>query len=255
VEIEPGQPLRIPLRTAISLQGTVRLPSMRLELLDERFRNRQIDFAPIKLWRDLTVVAKASTTPPPVKTLLRQGTQASEYKSYDLVRSDGRGAAAVPAKLTITHSPDELFVTTCVHDPRGKISVSQATAENSDPAVLLKAHHLRLLLATPDRSQSFLVSPQGRRATTRDQKAESAKLDWSAVSRREGEFWVVEFRVPLSLLNENEAIRFNAVHFDPAESVEDCLSPTLDIGSDPDRVPDFRFGDRSVDRFARLILQ
>jgi hypothetical protein len=61
--------------------------------------------------------------------------------------------------------------------------------------------------------------------------------------------------LPRRLLENGEEPRINVVHSDPTREVESCLTPTFDVGTDPDRIPDFRFGDRSTDRFARLVLE
>src|SRR5439155_14077169 len=120
-----------------------------------------------------------------------------------------------PARLYVTHSPTQLFVTTCVHDPHRKINLGQAKPVKPDPAALLNGHHIRILLTSSNSNLSFVVAPQGGQALTKNQKAESAARGWSGVSRREGDFWVVEFTIPLELLKAHEELRFNAVHFDP----------------------------------------
>ena len=102
-----------------------------------------------------------------------------------------------------------------------------------------------------------MVTPDGQCADARDGDWATDEPDWSATNRRVDDSWVVEITVPRRILGNGEGLnlRINLVHSNPAAEVEDCLSPTFDVGSDPDRNPDFRFGDRSVSRFARLVIE
>lgn len=263
VNLKPGEPLVIPIKYQVILQteaavatakDSARLARMKLEFIDDRFRNREIEFGPIKIWRDLTVrsksIARSTNTRVPSK-----GGKPSASGPYHLVRSDGAGPAAVRASVLLTHTADRLTVTTTLQDPHTKVKDGETAASSPDAAALMKVHHLRMLLAADGHVYSFVVTPEGRRATGRDSKPASVELDWSAVARRKSELWTIEITLPRKFLATSGEWRINLVHADPATGLEDCLSPTFDAGTDPDRVPDIRFGDQNAQRFARLVLE
>jgi hypothetical protein len=263
LQLKPNEPLRIPIERQVKLppltaRGSeglaARLPTMKLKFLDDRFRNREIDFSPLKLWRDRTVHSKPVSAAPKTaeSPTIREAPAPS---SNSLVRSDGNGLATVPADVRVTHSDDKLIVTATVHDPTAKVADDEPAAPTTDAAALLKVQNVRVQFAGSEGLYSFMVTPDGRRADARDGKWESDAPNWSAVNRRVGDDWVIEITLPRKLLGGAAPFRFNFVHANPVADVEDCLSPTFDVGSDPDRNPDFRYGDRNLQRFARLVFE
>jgi hypothetical protein len=250
VRLEPGQPLVLPIAIDLRHGFGETLPGMRLELMDERFRNRTIDFAPLKLWPDRTVHAARQAVGP-----ARESDPPAGAGAYPLVRADGRGRAALPTTVLFRHNGKRLLLTVRVQDHEARDEVTAPKKEPDEFASLVRRRHVRVLLAAHGRRQAFLVSIDGNHARSGDATVEgSDPATWTVSSRRMNHDWVTEFDIPLEPSGEPEPLRVNVVHSDPGALVEDCLSPTFDRGTDPDRVPDFRVGDRSVDRFARLVL-
>jgi hypothetical protein len=219
---------------------------MKLTFSDVRFRNRVIEFDPLKLWRPVTVRSRPITFGANTRGPAGRDTHA-------LVRSDARGAARVPADVVFAHNANELIATVRVQDPKVAVAEKTPVAAN-DQAGLLKRQHLRLVIADSKQTFTFVVSPGGERGDARNGDWAFDESRWSATSHRQGDAWLVTFTVPRERLGDLGRLRVNLVHANPTADVEDCLSPTFDAGSDPDRVPDFRFGDRSTDQFAKLVV-
>ena len=258
--LRPGEPLRIPVKRQIDLEPPATpdpdaaskpatLPRMKLTFIDDRFRNREIEFSPFKLWRDLKVQSQSVKTRPSPATAA--GIQAGP--GYPLIRSDAAPSLG-RSSVTFLHT-DEVLVARCrIWAPEATPTRFETAVIAQDEAALVKKQHVRLLIATGEHNYSFLVSPDATRADACDESWSFEETNWNAFTRRDSSFWVATIVLPRKLLTDTGRLRVNVVHFDPAGEVEDCLSPTLDAGPDPDRVPDFRFNDRSVDRFARIVL-
>jgi hypothetical protein len=258
LQLNPGKPLVIPVQRQLTL-WPVRLekthtagaefPVARLELIDDRFQNRTVSFVPFKVWRELVVRSQPASHD---DDILKDAFHASTYL---FSRSNGFGPAQLPAQCRLTHSTDTLVVTVEINrsDQRGETLSAQTV---QDEAALLKECNLRLLLGTAEHLLALVVTPSGKRADARDGDWSFENSQWSAAVQAAGvDGWSARVTVPRSLLGDQRDLRFNLVHADPVRDIEDCLSPTFDVGGHPDRVPDFRFGDRTVARFARLLLE
>lgn len=263
VRLIPGEPAVILLKRRVAVEfgphapqsdSSARLPRMRLELTDDRFRNRTVEFSPLKIWRNLEVraVAEPKSAGRAVQSP-REGAPDGPAK-YSMVRSDGSGSAAVPSYITVANSADSLTVTTTIRNFAAVVTEGKASAMQGDQSGLIKGENIRVLVATPDHTLTFAGTNDGRCADARNGDWAFSDTDWSATNRRNGDDWELTVMIPRKLLARADGLRLNVVHLDPVKSIEDCLSPTFDVGSDPDRVPDFRFGDRTVNRFARLVL-
>lgn len=260
LNLKPAEPLVIPIKRQVALVAGLfhsseakisPLPRMKLQFLDDRFRNREIEFSPLKLWRDRTICSQSAPKPADAA----QAEKALTPRPFPFVRADGSGPAAVTAYATVRHSEDKLIVIAMLNDTLAKVADDKPAEPTADGVALLKGQNVRLLLATPEHQYSFVVTPDGRRADACDGSWAFDEPDWLAVNRRVEDRWAVEITVPRKLLGAGDGLRVNLVHANPAANVEDCLSPTFDVGSDPDRNPDFRFGDRNVNRFARLVIE
>jgi 3',5'-cyclic AMP phosphodiesterase CpdA len=263
IQLKPDETMTIPVARQVSLDclsatlpegPALRMPRMQLQFLDERFRNRDIEFGPLKIWRDLTVRAASLPHPPTISELLG-GAALGQLERFDLTRSDGTEAARVPAHVQMAASGNRLFFVFSVQHTQAGLIPQQETEIHSNPSDLVKGPHVRLLLADSTHSFGFAVSADGRRADNRDGDWTFDEPDWTAYVRRQPGAWTTAMILPRRLIDGIGELKCNAVHADPAQDIESCLSPTFDAGTDPDRVPDFRFGDRSVSRFARLVIE
>jgi hypothetical protein len=262
IRLVPGEPLTIPLAHEVSLdclfsntepEAVRRIPRMQLQFLDTRFRNRNIEFGPIKVWRDLTVRAVSLADSPTVGQLLDGNAIADDHLT--LIHSNGTQAARVPVQVQMAAAGDRLISVITVHCTQINPVLQQEAKTHSNPTDVVKAEHVRLLLSNGTHSNSFVVGIDGRCAGSRDGDWSFDQPDWSAHIRRQSDACTIAMILPRKLVEGSQELRFNVVHADPAREIESCLSPTFDPGTDPDRVPDFRFGDRSVSRFARLVIE
>jgi hypothetical protein len=261
VRLEPGEPLIIPISRRIALDpisktgaavAAARLPLVQLDFLDERFRNRRIEFSPLKFCKDLTVRAEALEGAPRMSQLL-DGTALRRQKSIQFVRSDATQRAVIPVQMQTARFADRLAAVFTING----IRTNPVTELEAAPAVasdLLRTHHVRWVISNGMHTYAWAVNIDGGRAESKDGDWSFEEPDWSAFVRRRPSSCTIAVVLPMALLEGGDDLRINVVHVDPGTSVESCLSPTFDIGSDPDRIPDFRFGDRTVSRFARLML-
>lgn len=261
LKLVPGEPLSIPVNRQVSLEHLARrndakpesrLPHLMLSFADERFRNRDIEFSPLKFWQELTVHSKPLRALPSQAAVL-DGNAPGMTDPISLVCADGSRPAQVTAQFRIGHAADRLVALITISDAQ-TTATGDVTAQPHTPATdILKAQHVRLVVSDGKHTYGFAVSLDGHRASQLDDKWASNEPDWSADIRRVDRACSIALTLPRQLPGLGELSRINLVHVDSGRDIESCLSPTFDPATDPDRIPDYRFGDRSISRFAQLL--
>jgi hypothetical protein len=140
-------------------------------------------------------------------------------------------------------------------DPAGTVKVKPADPDAEPSSLVLYQEHFRLETWDGEHRRTFAFSPEQLRYC-RCGREDDETTRWQAAAAQATESWCVEMAIPRKLFVDLGRVRINLVHRRriDKEFVDYQLCPTYKLGSDADRLPDWKPAD-GVDGFAGLILE
>jgi hypothetical protein len=249
--LRPGQPLEIPLEAEIDAHALAPSPRVTVAFEPGRFRNRTVEVYPFKLAGPHRVPVAATEGPLSIDGKL-----------------DGTWEAG-PAVALLAYPPhpswcdevhlladrDWLYVGARLHDPERHVRVKPADADTGPSSLVRYFTHFRVETWDGRHRRSFALSPEHLRYTTCDRE-EDESTSWRSAAGQGRDYWTVEMALPRRLFPDLGATRINLVYRCSVgrEWAEFHLCPTYKMGSDPDRLPDWK-PTEGPDDFAQLSLE
>jgi hypothetical protein len=259
--LKPGQPLVIPLEAEVRPGAEGKSPALTISFEDGKFRNRIIQVYPFKMAGPTHVTLKQSAKP---LTL----TGDSETKAWRnakshpllLIAPELNRSKEAADQVQFLANRDWLYVRAVLSDPEGRVKVPKPDPSTEGSRLVLVDEHVRLILSDGKKTRVYAVSPDSVRYFTVSGE-EDENNNWRAVVTRNREAWIVQMAIPRKVHPNLEEVFMNVVHHrreagsKPKRKYVDFeLCPTYVMGSDPDRLPDWKPGN-TLNHFARLRLK
>lgn len=254
--LEPGQPLRIPIRVRGESEALHPVPTATLKFGtpegEKAFRNDRVLFYPLKVWKDQTISAVAAASAPTIDGNLDDAAWQQVAPIDGFIDVQGANSPVRRTEARVIHKDGILYVSALVEAPEG---LAEQGYEGRDNSRAVRDDHVRVHIGAGDTSFTFLVNARGSflDASGTDREWNS---DFQASTAANHDGWQAEMAIPLKELElGGEPWRINIVRRDQTANRECEISPTFGKSSLDHSVPMFTSDGAAVDRFARLTLQ
>ena len=254
--IQPGDPIRIPLRAHGRVEELYPAPTATLRFAapdgEKAFRNDEVTFYPLKLWSERVLKVADVPAAPTV-----DGDQSDEawkrapgVEDFVDVQGHGRPIRGVSARLV--RSGGVLYVAARVDAPAG---IAKSGYEGRDNQRAPRNDHFRVHLGAGEDAYTFLVTARGT-----ELDAKGTDREWNstfkAAAAEVGGGWQMEMAIPLQELGMSGLpLRINLTRRDATANTESELSPTFGRSGLDHRVPMYQGDWEAVERFAVLKLK
>ena len=254
--LEPGQPLRIPIRVRGEGNALHPVPTATLEFGtpegEKAFRNDRVLFYPLKVWRDQTITATAAASSPTVDGNLDDAAWQQVAPIDGFIDVQGADWPVRRTEARVIHKDGMLYVSALIEAPEG---LTEQGYEGRDNSRAIRDDHVRVHIGAGDASFTFLVNARGSFLDASGTDREWNSKFRAATAANHGG-WQAEMAIPLNELDVGgEPWRINIVRRDQTANRECEISPTFGKSSLDHRVPMFASDGTAVDRFARLALK
>jgi hypothetical protein len=248
--LEPGKPLKIPLRAEVAAGAFARIPTLTITFEPGRFRNRTIELAPFQLGGPDKVVGEHTDAAPVIDGKLDEKTW----------QGDGRALLGLPPlggradRVRLAYDRDRLYVSATLDDPDRQVEVRSARNDGDGGRTVLNQENVALILSDGKATHTFAVTPEQLRY--HEGGDADAEPTWAAAAARQDATWTVEMAVPRALFADWSKVRVNVTHRrrEGKEYREFHLCPSYTAGNDPDQVPEWK-PSTAPERFARLVVE
>ena len=252
--LNPGEPIRIPIRASCSSADPFPVPTATLHFArpdgEKAFRNDEIVFHPLKVWPDVVVSAPDLPQSPKVDGKLDESVWRRAQRVDGFLDVQGTGKAERKVEAWVGKAGNILYVAAQIESPEG-MTESRYTGRDNPRAP--RDDHFRVHLAVGDSAvYTYLVTARG---TQLDAKGEDLKWNstFKSATSPTKEGWQVELAIPLQeLAIKGRPLRINLVRRDIAANTEVELSPTYGSSDLDHRVPMYRSDWGAYRRFAAM---
>ena len=254
--LEPGQPLRIPIRVRGEGKALHPVPTATLEFStpegEKAFRNDRVLFYPLKVWKDQTITATAAVSAPIIDGDLDDAAWQQVAPIDGFIDVQGADWPVRRTEARVMHKDGMLYVGALVEAPEG---LTEQGYEGRDNSRAIRDDHVRVHLGAGDVSFTFLVNARGSFLDASGTDREwNSEFQASTAANHGG--WQAEMAIPLKELGVGgEPWRINIVRRDRTANRECEISPTFGKSSLDHRVPMFASDGAAIERFAGLTLK
>lgn len=255
-QLDPGQPLRIPIQASGEGAELHPVPTATLEFGtpdgEKSFRNDRVDFYPLKIGKELTIEAAAVATAPTIDGQLDDDAWQHIEPIDHFIDVQGSDWPTRRTQARLVHKNGTLYIAALVEAPEG---LTEQGYEGRDNSRAIRDDHVRIHLGYGDTSFTFLVNARGSFVDSR-----GADRDWNssaeAATAANHGGWQAEFAIPMTdLASEGQPLRINIVRRDQTANRECEISSTFGRSDLDHRVPMFTSDPDAVSRFAWLSLK
>ena len=253
--LEPGKPLRLPIRAKGGPKNLYPIPTAVLEFAkldgEKAFRNDRVEFYPLKVGRDLTIKVAAAQARPEIDGELGEEVWRGATVLGEFVDVQGTTRPARTTSVRLLHNDGVLFVAATVEAPAGLSTQYQGR----DNQRLVRDDHVRVNIGAGGESYSFAVNADG---SLLDSKG--TDLAWNssaaAATAPHAQGWQAELAIPLAdIAPAGAALTINITRLDQTANRQAELSPTFGTSALDHQVPTYRSDPLAAGRFARLVLE
>ena len=268
--LEPGQPLKLPVRAEGTAQDLYPVPAAILKFRatdgEKAFRNDVVEFSPLKVWKRRTVEAAGVQQPPVIDGQLDDSAWQGVPAVGDLIDVQGDRVPERRTAVRLAHHEGTLYVAAMVTAPAG---LTEQGYEGRDNQRMVRDDHVRVHLAVGDIVYQFAVNARGALLDSQailfdaeGTRLESPEIDrdWNseavAATTAHARGWQAELSIPLSGFRADDAqVKVNIVRRDQTANREAELSLTFGASSLDHRVPMYQSDLAAVERYADLVLE
>lgn len=257
VTLEPGIPIRIPIRAEGRAGALYPVPTATVSFSkpdnEKAFRNDVLTFYPIKLSDPRTVKPAKARVAPIIDGDLSDNAWDRSKNLGDFIDVQGSRTSTRYVKARVLRDADNLYVAARVEAPTEVLAKGY---EGRDNGRAQRNDHFRVHIGVDSQAYTFLVSAVGTQMDARGRNNEDGR-EWnsafqSAVAPTE-DGWQVEMAIPLADLKpEDGNLRINLARRDATENSECELTPTFGKSGLDHRVPMYRGDWEATDRFSDL---
>ena len=253
--LEPGKPLRLPIRAKGGPKNLYPIPTAVLEFSrpdgEKAFRNDRVEFYPLKVGRDLTITVAAAQARPEIDGRPDEAVWRGAETLAEFVDVQGTTRPARATSVRLLHNDGVLFVAAAVEAPE-ELSTQY---EGRDNRRLVRDDHVRVNLGADGESYSFAVNANGSLLD-----AKGTDLEWNssaaAAAAPHARGWQAELAIPLDeIASAGTALTINITRLDQTANRQAELSPTFGASGLDHQVPTYRGDPLAAGRFARLVLE
>jgi hypothetical protein len=253
-ELQPRQPLRIPLQAVVSPPGLGRSPMLTIEFAPGLFRNRLTELYPFKLSGPAEVFALA--TP-----VIRLDGKADDeaWKQAPALPMLGLSEHEL-SRVQLACDGGQLLVFAHLADPHRQVKVSPLGTQKTPSKAVLTGECVRVEIQDGKQAHTFALSPE--QIPYHELNDKESLVKWQSAAGPGQRFWTAELAIPLSHFEEPKNLRINVVHRAKQQSkllqlrstyLDYELRPSFALGGDPDLIPHWTFK-RTPTGFATLRL-
>jgi hypothetical protein len=268
--LEPGEPLTIPLQASVKPLAWGNGPALTITFAPGKFRNRTITTHPFKVGGP-SRIEPASVEQGHIQDPKKRDAAWERAKKLPLlhVTVDQARDNRPSDQVQFLFDKECLYVRATLSDPDRNVDVSDHDPEAEGSRLVLGGEHLRVVIADGSHVRTFALSPENLayatcvredelESKTREIQESGKQIGWRGVATRTKDAWSIQMAIPKKLISNIDKARINVIHqrrvvgLRPSRRfLEFELCPTYIMGEDPDRIPDWRSGDRAT-QFADL---